>query len=64
MQTIICREGINNSIPLDSTGDYAQYPVVNHSEKEYKNVCVYISISLNHLAVQQKLTHCCELTVL
>ena len=26
---------INNEVLLDSTGNYAQYPVINHNGKEY-----------------------------
>ena len=50
-------EWINNKVLLYSTGNYIQYPVINHIGKEYeKNVYTYIY--LNHLAVQQKSTHC------
>ena len=39
---------INNKILLYSTGNYIQYPVINHNEKyyekEYVCVCVYIYI--------------------
>ena len=27
---------INNKVPLYSTGNYIQYPVINHHGKEYK----------------------------
>ena len=42
---------INNKVLLYSTGNYIQYPVINHNGKEYlkKNICVYLS----HFAVQQ-----------
>ena len=29
-------EWINNNVLLYSTGNYIQYPVINHNEKEYK----------------------------
>ena len=33
---------INNEILLHSTGNYIQYPMINHNSKEYKNkVCIY-----------------------
>ena len=33
---------INNEILLHSTGNYIQYPMINHNGKEYKNnVCIY-----------------------
>ena len=35
MQTIIYREWINNKVLLYSTGNYIQYPVINHNGKEY-----------------------------
>ena len=44
---------INNKVLLYSTGNYIQYPVIHHNEKQY--VKEYI---LNHLAVHEKLTHC------
>ena len=39
---------MNNKVLLYSTGNYIQYPVINHNGKEYflKNVYVYITESL------------------
>ena len=38
-------EWINNKVLLYSTENYIQYPVINHSEKEYKKrMCIYIYI--------------------
>ena len=39
---------INSRVPRHSTGNYIQYPVMNHNRKEYKkqNVCVCITESL------------------
>ena len=38
------QEWINNKALLDSTGNYIQYPVINHHGKEYlfkkRNICV------------------------
>ena len=52
---------INNQVLLYSTGNYIQYPIVNHNgkkyEKEYKYI--YIYIKLNHFAVHWKLTQHC-----
>ena len=41
---LVYREWINNKGPLYSTGNYIQYPVINHKRKEYEKecVCVYI----------------------
>ena len=40
-----------------STGNYIQYPVINHNGKECeKNVCMYN----NHFVVQKKLTQHCK----
>ena len=47
---------INSKVLLYSTGNYVQYPVINHSRKEYKK--------LNHFAVLQKLTQHCKSTIL
>ena len=32
--------------PTDSTGNYIQYPVINHNGKEYEKECVYIYICI------------------
>ena len=37
-------EWINNKVLLYSTGNYIQYPVINHNEKEYEEECVYIYV--------------------
>ena len=46
-------EWINNKFLLYSTGNYIQYPLINHNGKEYKK-----NMKKNHFTVQQKLTHC------
>ena len=38
-------EQINNKVLLYSTGNYIQYPGINHNEKEYKKQCIYIYIT-------------------
>ena len=35
-------EWINNKVLLYSTGNYIQYPVINHNGKEYKKECIYV----------------------
>ena len=35
---------INNKVLLCSTGNYMQYPVINHHGKEYKKKNLYVSI--------------------
>ena len=35
---------MNNKVLLCSTGNYIQYMVINHNEKEYEKQCVYIYI--------------------
>ena len=35
-------EWINNKVLLYSTGNYIQYPVINHSGKEYEKECIYV----------------------
>ena len=37
---------INNKVLLYSTGNYIQYPVINHMGKEYIYIYIYISESL------------------
>ena len=39
---LLYREWINNKVLLYSTGNYIQYPVINHNGKEYEkeHVCV------------------------
>ena len=46
---LVCIGWINNKVLLYSTGNYIQYPVIDHNGKEY------IYIKRNHFAVQQKL---------
>ena len=53
---------INNKVLLYSTGNYMQYPVINHNGKEYEKE--YIYMYLNHFAVQQKSTEHCKSTIL
>ena len=43
------REGINNKVLLNDTGNYVQYPKINHNRKK--------NIKWNHFALQLKLTH-------
>ena len=45
IQTTIYK--INNKVLLYSTGNYIQYPLVNHNGKEYEKEYVYISESLH-----------------
>ena len=39
---LLCMEWINNKVLLYSTGNYVQYPVINHNEKEYQKECIYM----------------------
>ena len=39
-------EWINNKVPLPSTGNYIQCPVINHNGKEYEKECICITESL------------------
>jgi len=38
------RYWINNKVLLYSSGNYNQYPVINHQGKEYEIECVYIYV--------------------
>ena len=38
---LLYREWINNKVLLYSTGDYIQYPVINHNGKEYEKEYIY-----------------------
>ena len=38
---LLYRGWINNKVLLYSTGNYIQYPVINHNGKEYKKKNVY-----------------------
>ena len=51
-------ELINNKVLVYSTANYIQYPVINQNGKEYEK-----EYSLNHFAVQQKLTQHCKSTM-
>ena len=37
---ILYIEWINNKVLLYSTGNYVQYPVINHNGKEYEKECI------------------------
>ena len=39
-------EWINNKVLLYRTGNYIQYPMINHNGKEYKRECICITESL------------------
>ena len=48
---------INNKVLLYGTGNYIQYPVINHNGKNMKkNIYTHIYVKLNHCAIHQKLT--------
>ena len=32
----------NNKVLLYSTGNYIQYPIINHNVKEYAKECIYV----------------------
>ena len=50
-------EWIDNRVLLYGTGNYIQYPEINHHGKKYKGrMCLYIYIYISESAVQQKLT--------
>ena len=34
--TLLYTKYINNKVPLSSTGNYIQYPVIHHNGKEYE----------------------------
>ena len=38
-------EWISNKVLLYSTGNYIQYPLINHNGKEYEKECIYIRIT-------------------
>ena len=61
---LVYLEWINNNVLLYRTGNYIQYPVINHNGKEYIHTHIYIYIKLIHFAVEQKLTQHCKSTVL
>ena len=52
-------ELINSKVPLSSTRNYIQYPVINHNGKNMKKssiyavICVNIYRALSHFAVQK-----------
>ena len=56
-------EWIKNKVLQYSTGNYIQYPVVNHNGKELEK-SENIFVLLSHFTVQQKLTQHCKSTIL
>ena len=51
---------INNKILLCSTGDYIQYPVINHHGKEYEKEYIYIYIYI-YICITESL--CCTVEI-
>ena len=43
---LLYRKWINNNVLLHSTGNYIQYPVINHNGKESEKLYIYITESL------------------
>ena len=41
-QTIIYVKWLNNKVLLYSTGNYIQYPILNHNGKEYEKESIYM----------------------
>ena len=41
---LLCTEWIHSKVPLHSTGNYIQYPVMKHNGKEYKNEYIYMCV--------------------
>ena len=41
---LVYTEWISNKVLLYSTGNYIQYPMINHNGKEYKKEYIYIKI--------------------
>ena len=39
---LLYTEWINDKVLLYSTGNYIQYPVINHKGQEYEKECIYI----------------------
>ena len=39
---LLCTEWINSKVLLCSTGNYIQYPVINHDGKEHEKECIYM----------------------
>ena len=42
---LVYRKQINSKVLLYSTGNYIQYPVINHNGKEYEKEHIYICIT-------------------
>ena len=40
-RTQLKRLGTNNEVLLYSSGNYIQYPVINHNGKEYEKACIF-----------------------
>ena len=39
---LLYTEWINNKVLLYSTGNYIQYPLINHNKKEHEKVYIYV----------------------
>ena len=52
---LLCMEGINNKVLLQSTENYIQYLMINCNGKQYQkqSIYIYMCMQVNHFAVQQ-----------
>ena len=59
---LVYRGWINRKVLLYSTGNYTQYPVINHNGEEYEKK--YKCVSLSCFVIQQKLAQHCKSSIL
>ena len=59
MQTITYRMD-KQQVLLYSTGNYIQYPMINHNGKEYKKECIYIYIYI-YICITESLFYTAEI---
>ena len=59
---LLCIEWIKNKVLLYSTGNYIQYPVINHNRKEYEKECVCVYIYTHtHIYITESLCYTAEI---
>ena len=60
---LLYTERINNKVSLYSTGNYIQYPMINHNGREYIKQCIYMCVCM-HVCIIKSLCYIAEISTL
>ena len=62
---LLYTEQINNKVLLYSTGNYIQYPMINHNGREYTKQCIYMCVCVCvcvHVCIIKSLCYTAEIS--